>query len=158
MEWSLANLHLAFSSFDKSLLRHVARLARFGMLCVRSICSHSCIAHLFSWYLLSNRCNPHVFDMSTTDFPLSFADLGCQEYPALPSAKAAPSSQASDQLQIPCVFMFFLLWQGSNAICIHLSFWIPIRSIFRLEVVFFFSTQNLFAGFFQAAWFNFSWI
>lgn len=50
---------------------------------------------------------PHVFDMSTTDFPLSFADLGCQEYPALPSAKAAPSSQASDQLQIPRVCMFF---------------------------------------------------
>ena len=37
------------------------------------------------------------------------ADLGCQEYPALPSAKAAPSSQASDQLQIPCVFMLFFV-------------------------------------------------
>lgn len=152
MEWSLANLHLAFSSFDKSLLRHVARLARFWMLCVRSIYMLSFLYCTFVLVISSiEPLYPHVFDMSTTDFPLSFADLGCQEYPALPSAKAAPSSQASDQLQIPHVCMFFLLWQGSNAICIHLSFWIPIRSIFRLEVVFFFvfffSTQNL--GFFK---------
>ena len=61
------------------------------------------------------------------------------------------------RLQISFKFLmfvcFFLLWQGSNAICIHLSFWIPIRSIFRLEVVFFlfffFQLKIYLLGFFK---------
>lgn len=125
------------SFLDALCAQYIYALIPVLHICSRDIFYRTAVSACF-WHVYNGfptvLCRPWLSGISSIAFGESCS--------VLPGFRSASNSS--------CLYVF-LLWQGSNAICIHLSFWIPIRSIFRLEVVFFFvfffSTQNL--GFFK---------